>query len=84
MYSGKMTNSLAWVSFRCERSSRLKLPFHPAKTSKQRIDYDALQQCYAKMLSDGPFKTQKELARHMGVSRVWVSRVLQGIKRRAS
>jgi hypothetical protein len=66
------------------QKSGLILPLRPAKTSKPRIDYDALQQGYAKMMSDGPFKTQTELARHLGVSRVWVSRVLKGIRKKAS
>lgn len=66
------------------QKSGLILPFRPAKTSKPRIDYDALQQSYAKMLSDGPFTTQTELARHLGVSRVWVTRVLNGIRKKAS
>jgi len=48
---------------------------------KPRIDYAALQQTFARMLAEGPFKSQTELARHLGVSRVWVSRVLKGIKR---
>jgi uncharacterized membrane protein len=34
------------------------------------------------MLTDGGFATQAELARHLGVSRAWVSRVLKGIKRK--
>jgi biotin operon repressor len=33
------------------------------------------------MLAEGGFASQTELARHLGVSRVWVSRVLKGIKR---
>lgn len=48
---------------------------------KERIDYVALQQTYRQMLAEGPFATQTELARHLGVSRVWVSRVLKGISR---
>ena len=44
---------------------------------KERIDYETLQQTYARMLTEGPFKSQTELARHLGVSRVWVSKVLK-------
>jgi len=33
------------------------------------------------MLTEGGFVSQTELARHLGVSSVWVSRVLKGIKR---
>jgi biotin operon repressor len=31
----------------------------------------------------GGFTSQAELARHLGVSRVWVNRVLKGIRRKA-
>jgi hypothetical protein len=44
---------------------------------KPRIDYAALQQTYARMLTDGGFATQADLPRHLGVSRAWVSRVLK-------
>jgi hypothetical protein len=48
---------------------------------KKRIDYEALQQTYRRMLAEGGFASQTELARHLGVSGVRVSRVLKGIKR---
>ena len=50
---------------------------------KPRIDYAALQQTYRRMLAEGLFKSQTELARHLGVNRVWVSKVLKGIKRKS-
>jgi len=34
------------------------------------------------MLAEGPFSNHTELARYLGVSRVWVSRVLKGVKNR--
>ncbi len=37
---------------------------------KKRIDYEALQQTHARMLTDGPFSNPAELARHLGVSMV--------------
>jgi len=49
---------------------------------KNRIDYEALRQTYHRMLLTGCFSSKAELARHLGVSRVWVSRVLNGIPRR--
>jgi hypothetical protein len=49
---------------------------------KSRIDYAALQQTCSRLLTDGSFVTQADLARHLGVSRVWVSRVLKGIGRK--
>ena len=48
---------------------------------KDRVDYEALRQTYHQMLQSGAFQSRAELARHLGVSRVWVSRVLKGIKR---
>ena len=53
----------------------------PATQPKERIDYYELQQTYARMLAEGPFESQAQLARHLGVSRVWVSRVLKGMKK---
>jgi biotin operon repressor len=35
------------------------------------------------MLADDGFVSQADLDRHLGVSRVWVSRVLKGIRRKA-
>ena len=37
---------------------------------KERIDYVALQNTYRRMLAEGPFSTQTELACDLGVSRV--------------
>jgi hypothetical protein len=54
----------------------------PTPRAKERIDYVVLQQTYARMLAEGPFASQAELARHLGARRVWVSRVLKGIRRR--
>ncbi len=48
------------------------------KPKRLQIDYVALQQTYRRMLAEGPFSNQSELARHLGVSRVWVSTVLKG------
>jgi biotin operon repressor len=42
----------------------------------------ALQQTYARMLAEGPFSSHADLARHLGVGRVWVSKVLKGMKKR--
>lgn len=66
------------------QSSRLIQPPRPARAKKQPIDYAALQQTCARMLIDGPFSNLAELARHLGVSRVWVSRVSKGNKRKPS
>ncbi len=50
-------------------------------TPRERTDCAALQQTYARMLAEGPFSNQTQLASHLGVSRVWGRRVLKGIKR---
>jgi len=50
---------------------------------KPRIDHSALRLTYRRMLAEGPFSTQTDLARHLGVSRVWLCRVLRGIKSKA-
>jgi hypothetical protein len=48
---------------------------------KKRIDCEALQQTCRRMLTEGGFASQIELASHLGVSRVWVSRVLKGLRK---
>lgn len=50
---------------------------------KDRVDYEALRQTYHQMMQTGAFPSHSELARHLGVSRVWVSRVLKGIEKKA-
>jgi hypothetical protein len=59
----------------------IRLP-RPVRAKRRPIDYAALQQTYARMLAEGPFSSQTDLARYLGVSRVWVSRVLKGVKRK--
>jgi hypothetical protein len=59
----------------------IRLP-RPVKTKRLPIDYAALQITYRRMLADGGFASQADLARHLGVSRVWVSRVLKDIKKK--
>jgi len=54
------------------------------KPSRMRIDYVTLKAQYERLLSDGTYATKADLARHMGVSRVWVSRMLKGVKGRDS
>lgn len=56
----------------------------PEKTRpvKEKIDYVALRAEYQQLLSDGTCGTKAEVARHLGFSRVWVCRVLKGIKRK--
>ena len=59
----------------------IRLP-RPLRAKRVPIDYAELQQTCHRMLAEGPFKSQTELARNLGVSRVWVSRVLNGVKRK--
>jgi hypothetical protein len=51
-------------------------------TKKPPTDYRALAQQYREMVHAHGLSNQTELARHLGVSRVWVSRVLKGITRK--
>jgi biotin operon repressor len=60
----------------------IRLP-RSVRAKRLLVDYEALQQTYARMLADGGFASQADLARHLGVSRVWVSRVLKGIRKQA-
>lgn len=60
---------------------RLIRSLRPTRAKRLPIDYVALQQTYRRMLAEGPYANQTELARHLGVSRVWVSKVLKGINR---
>ncbi len=59
----------------------IRLP-RPVRTKRLPIDYAALQQTYRQMLANGGFASQEDLARHLGISRVWVSRVLKGMRRK--
>ena len=47
----------------------IRLP-RPVRASKLPIDYVELQQIYRRMLAEGPFSSQADLARHLGASRV--------------
>ena len=49
---------------------------------RKRIDSVALRAQYEQLLLDGTCATKADVARHVGVSRVWVSRVLKGINRK--
>jgi len=49
----------------------------------KRIDYVALRAQYEQLLLDGTCVTKPDVGRHLGVSRVSLSRVLKGIKRKA-
>jgi len=67
---------------RLRQTGMVRFP-SPALQPKERIDYVNLRQTYARIFAEGPFRSQTDLARHLGVSRAWVSRVLKGIKARA-
>jgi hypothetical protein len=65
---------------RLQDTRLIRLP-RPVRPKRLPIDYAALQLTYARMLAAGPFPNQTELSRYLGISRVWVSRVLKGLKR---
>jgi predicted aminopeptidase len=56
-------------------------PPKEARPTRKRIDYVALRAQYELLLLDGTCATKADVARPVSVSRVWVSRVLRGIKR---
>lgn len=51
-------------------------PFKMSRPSRMKIDYATLKAQYERLLSDGTCSTKADLARHLGVSRAWVSKVL--------
>ena len=53
----------------------------PTPQPEERVDYVALQQTFARMLAEGPFKSQTELARHLGARWIWECRGLKGVKK---
>jgi hypothetical protein len=67
---------------RLRKIGLVHLPPPAPQAKKPPIDYAAIQQTYRRMLAEGPFSSQTELACHLGVSRAWVSVVLKGIKRK--
>jgi hypothetical protein len=64
------------------RQHSLVRELQPTPEKKPAIDYEARRLSYLQLLGTGPYKTHAELARHLGVSRVWVSRALKGIKKK--
>jgi hypothetical protein len=83
MDPGRLPELLGLVEQNFERLRQAGLVRLLPKTQqpKKRIDYVTLRRAYAQMLAEGLFSSQTELARHLGVSRAWVSVVRKGIKR---
>lgn len=54
-------------------------PEAPVIIHKQKIDYPTLAQIYRQKLESGSFATRADLARSIGVSRAWISSVLNRI-----
>jgi len=50
---------------------------------RKKIDYVELKAQYEQLLADGTCAVKADVARHVGVRRVWVSRVLKGMRRKA-
>jgi predicted aminopeptidase len=57
-------------------------PSEKTRALRKRIDYVALRAQYEQLLLDGICATKADVARHVGVSRAWVSRVLKRVKRK--
>ncbi len=49
----------------------------PVRIPKIRIEYAALAQEYLQKLNGGEFPTRADLARSIGVSRAWISKVMK-------
>jgi len=60
--------------------SQLLSPIPILGTPRPRIDYQKLATEYSRLLSSGAFATKAALARHLGVSRAWVTRNVNSIR----
>jgi response regulator of citrate/malate metabolism len=81
--TAKLGEFLSLASEDIDRLSPLlsgQLP-ESARPMRKTIDYVELKAQYELLLADGTCATKADVARHVGVSRVWVSRVLKGIKK---
>ena len=58
----------------------LIIPRPEKSPRKPKIDYSGLACSYREIMNREGFTSQFELARHLGVSRAWVSRILKGIR----
>jgi hypothetical protein len=52
-------------------------PQAPVKIPRVRVDYPALAQEYGRQLSSGKYSTRAGLARTIGVTRAWVTKVMK-------
>jgi len=68
------------ISRLCDRG--LILPRRKMPAQKPKIDYEKLARNYRETMDRMRFVSHSDLGRHLGVSRVWVSRVLKGVKQR--
>ena len=59
------------------REAGLIEPDAPAKIPRIRVDYPALAQEYKRRIDSGEFSTRADLARSIGVSRAWITKVIQ-------
>jgi len=56
-------------------------PELPVKIIKPKIDYPSLAQSYRQKIENGSFATRADLARSIGVSSAWISKVLNRLDR---
>ena len=57
------------------------LPIKPNfRIKREPINRMELAKTYLKLIEDGTFKTQAELARHLGVSRAWITTIMNNLK----
>ncbi len=56
-------------------------PIKPTcRIKREPINRIELAKTYLKLIEDGTFKTQAELARHLGVSRAWITTIMNTLK----
>ena len=53
---------------------------HNLREKREPIDRIELAKTYSKLMENGTFKTKAELARHLGVSRAWITIVMNTLK----
>jgi len=78
----QFTKEMAISSSLAERlTDSFGLPIkHTFKEKREPINRIELAKTYLKLIEDGTFKTQAELSRHLGVSRAWITIIMNTLK----
>jgi len=51
-----------------------------APEKRKRLDLEAMTETYREMLDSGEFKNKAALAKHFGVSRAWITKVMRRLE----